>query len=226
MPKRPIVLLHGALGSSSQLEPLATALGHDRDVHRLDFEGHGPRRAIRPYRIESFVENVLEFLDERSIPTARLFGYSMGGYVALQLALAHPERVSDVTTLGTKFRWDPQTAAKEASRLNPDVIRAKVPHFAEVLAARHARGDGWERVVTATAELLTHLGNHPLLTDATLARITQPVRVIVGDRDNTVSVDESTGAAAALRNGSLTVMESTAHPIEQVDVSALAALLR
>ena len=226
MTKPALVLLHGALGARSQLEPLARILTNACDVHLLDFEGHGSRKAQRPFRMETFAENVVELLDREGIPTAAFFGYSMGGYVALTLALMHPERVTRVTTLGTKFRWDPATAAKESSRLNPDVIRAKVPQFADTLAARHASAGGWEEVLTATADLLRSLGDHPVLTDTTLARIAHPVRVIVGDRDNTVSVDESRAAAAALGNGRLDVMENTPHPIEQVDVERLAALLR
>ena len=76
-----------------------------------------------------------------------------------------------------------------------------------------------------TADLLRDLGNNPLLTDATLAAITQPVRVIVGDQDTTVSVDESTTIARTLAAGSLTVLPDTPHPVEQVHVDVLARVL-
>ena len=76
-----------------------------------------------------------------------------------------------------------------------------------------------------TAELLRDLGDNPLLTDATLAAITQPVRVIVGDQDATVSVEESTTVANMLAAGSLTVLPNTAHPVEQVTVDVLAPVL-
>lgn len=155
----------------------------------------------------------------------RLFGYSMGGYVAVYLAMTRPDRVDRVVTLGTKFRWDPATAARDVARLNPHAIRAKVPHFAETLAARHDGAGGWERVLADTAELLRDLGDNPLLTDATLAAITQPVRVIVGDQDATVSVEESTTVANMLAAGSLTVLPNTAHPVEQVTVDVLAPVL-
>jgi pimeloyl-ACP methyl ester carboxylesterase len=221
-----LVLLHGALGSTSQLEPLAAVLRPHFDVHLLDFEGHGSRPTNRAFRMSTFAENVVELLDRERITSARFFGYSMGGYVALTLASRMPERVTSIATLGTKFRWDPKIAARETIRLNPDVIRAKVPPFAEALQARHAAAGGWENVLAKTAELLRDLGDHPVLTDATLSRVTRPVRVIVGDRDNTVSVEESRGAANALGNGTLSVMENTPHPIEQVDVAKLAELLR
>ena len=217
-----LVLLHGALGATAQFDALATALGDRFRVHRLDFEGHGesPPRD-RPFRMQYFAENVIELLDRERIASARLFGYSMGGYVATYLASELPDRVHSVATLGTKFRWDPATAAREAARLDPTTIRAKVPRFADALEARHAKAGGWELVLARTADLLRDLGDHPLLSDETLNRIAQHVRVIVGDRDNTVTVEESGEVARMLSNGQLTVLPDTPHPIEQVDLSTL-----
>jgi len=224
---RDLVLLHGALGASNQLDGLASALAPHFRVHQLDFEGHAnaPPRG-RPFRIECFAENVVDLLDALGINCTSLFGYSMGGYVATYLALQHPDRVDAVATLGTKFRWDPQTAAREASRLDANAIRAKVPRFADTLATRHENAGGWEAVLAHTGDLLRELGDHPLLSDGDLARVRQRVRVIVGDRDNTVSVEEGATVAHALGVGSLIVLPDTSHPIEQVDLAKLASALR
>jgi pimeloyl-ACP methyl ester carboxylesterase len=221
-----LVLLHGALGAGSQLDTLAQALQSRFTVHRLDFEGHGATSARgRPFRMEHFAENVIDLLDANGIAQAAMFGYSMGGYVAVHLAGAHPGRVAKVATLGTKYRWNQGIAAREAARLDPAVIRKKVPRFAEILAARHEKAGGWEAVLARTADLLQHLGDHPRLSDASLASITIPVRVIVGDRDATVSVDEGMAVVRALGAGSLTVLADTPHPIEQVDLADLVPVL-
>ena len=222
-----LVLLHGALGAKVQLEPLAEVLSSDFRVHLLDFEGHAsasPRDRLM--RVEYMAANVLELMDAKRVDRAGFFGYSMGGYVALYLALAHPPRVDRVATMGTKFRWNVETAEREAARLDPRTIRAKVPRFAEALAVRHGRAGGWESVLARTAEFLRDLGENPPLTDVTLGRITTPVRILVGDRDNTVSVDESAAVAGTLRNGGVAVLADTPHPIEQVDVNELARVLR
>lgn len=222
-----LVLLHGALGSRGQLDAIAEALEPHVRVHQLDFEGHGsePPRD-RPLRVQHLSETLREFLDARGISQGGFFGYSMGGYVALYFALHHPNRVNRVATLGTKFRWNRETAEREAARLDPTVIRAKVPRFAETLAVRHGRAGGWEGVLARTAEFLRNLGEDPLLTDMTLARVQQPVRIIVGDRDNTVSAEESSAVARMLRAGSLTILPETPHPIEQVPVDDLVRVLR
>ena len=223
-----LILLHGALGSASQLAALGESLTNDDTrVHIVELEGHGntPARG-RVFAIEHFVENVVEAMDARGIEQASLFGYSMGGYVALHLAATQPARVARVTTLGTKFRWDVETAEREARRLDPSAISTKIPRFADMLAARHAGAGGWEGVLVRTAALLRSLGATPLLDDERLRAITQPVRVMVGDRDATVSVEETAGAYRALGTAELVVLPSTPHPLEQVDVARVASFVR
>jgi pimeloyl-ACP methyl ester carboxylesterase len=222
-----LVLLHGALGTSAQFDALANALAATFRIHRVDFEGHGNVAGDgRPFRVSHFAENVIGTMNRNSMASTAIFGYSMGGYVALHLAATRPELVRAVATLGTKFRWDPATAAREAGRLDPAIIRSRVPKFADTLAERHASAGGWEVVLARTADLLRHLGDEPALTNDTLRSIHQPVMVAVGDRDNTVSVEECEGVIQELPNATLQVLPDTPHPIEQVKVDILADLLR
>jgi pimeloyl-ACP methyl ester carboxylesterase len=124
-----LVLLHDALGASDQLAPLAAALESHFQVLQVEFHGPGTTaQQPRPFRMEQFVENVLAAMAERGIERASLFGYSVGGYVALLVAAAEQARVERVITLGTKFRWDPATAADDGPRLSDEVLRSiRVP---------------------------------------------------------------------------------------------------
>lgn len=222
--KRPsLVLLPGALGAASQFADLRARLAPHFRLVSPDFEGHGPRPgAGRPFRMAHFVENLLETIVVHDLTPARVVGYSMGGYVALALARQQPDLIHSVLTLGTKFFWDDATAAREAGRLDPALLEAKVPQFAHELVARHP-ASGWQEVVRQTADLLRDLGANPLLTPARLAEIQQPVRVLVGDRDATVTVEETTAAWRALPNAQLQVLPTTPHPLERVSADALAA---
>jgi pimeloyl-ACP methyl ester carboxylesterase len=217
-----LLLLHGALGASTQSAPLVPLLSERYTIHLLDFEGHGaaPMRD-RPFRIEHFVENVLDYMAGNSLESAYIFGYSMGGYVACLLAATHPEQVISVATLGTKFHWDPETAARETAFLDPDKIKAKVPQFARALEARHV-ASGWEAVLRATADLLTSLGETGGLRAANLAQVQCPVRVMLGDRDRTVGVPEAYEVYRALPQGQLEVLPATPHELERVSPDRLA----
>ncbi len=217
-----LILLHGALGASDQFDALAPQLAAAFHVHRLDFEGHGrlPRPA-RPFDMRHFMENLLAYLDEHHLTQVYCFGYSMGGFVALLLALSHPERVAGVVTLGTKLHWDPAVAARETSFLNPANMQAKVPQFVQALAQRHT-GAGWEEVVHQTRAMLLALGTGGGLTPADAARMTPRVRVMLGDRDRTVTLEESLAFYQALPQGELEIVPGAPHPLERVPVARLA----
>lgn len=221
-----LLLLHGALGNRNQLDALGALVGRRRPVQQLEFEGHGttPLRAAA-FSVDGFVGNVVAAMDSAGIEKADVFGYSMGGYVGLALALAHPERVSTITTLGTRFAWDAAAAQRETARLDADTIRAKVPAFASTLEERHAAVGGWTSNLARTAAFITELGTRAPLTEDALGRIHHRVRIMVGDRDSTVSVEESARAFRALPSGELMVLPRTPHPIEQVDVYRLADVL-
>ncbi|MER2999034.1 alpha/beta fold hydrolase [Pontibacter populi] len=216
-----LLLLHGALGAASTLEPLKHALAENYNVYTLDFAGHGGNALPdENYSIELFAQNVLDFIDQQQLEQVHIFGYSMGGYVGLYLAQQHPDHVKSVFTLATKFAWSEETAAKEVKMLNPDKIKEKVPQFAAVLDKRHTP-QPWEQVMHKTAAMMQQLGKQPLLTPNALAQIQQPVQVSVGDLDNMVTLEETIAAYRSLPNARLLVLPATKHPLETIPVSRI-----
>ena len=88
-----LLLLHGAIGAKDQLQPIAEQLKNTFDVHTLNFSGHGGEPMPSSFSIEQFAGDVLLFLKQNNISKTNIFGYSMGGYVALYLAKHHPDRL-------------------------------------------------------------------------------------------------------------------------------------
>lgn len=224
----PIVLLHGALGSGNQLESLSEKFNViGRKSSLLNFSGHGGAAfSDNEFGIESFAHDLLNLLNEEHIDQADVFGYSMGGYVALWLAHEHPHRIGRIVTLGTKFDWNPSSAEKEVMRMNPQKIEEKVPAFAQTLRERHAPND-WKEVLTKTAEMMKRLGQTPLLTEKELKQIKSPVHILLGDQDEMADLDFSKQVAAWLSFGKFDLLPNTPHPIEKVKSDfILAAMLK
>lgn len=220
-----LLLLHGALGAASQFAPLLPRLADHYTLHALDFEGHGAQQGTgQPLSMQRFAANVLAYLDAHAIDQAHCFGYSMGGYVALLVARQAPQRLDRIATLGTKWLWDSSVPQREAARLDPAVIEAKVPAFAQALAERHTAVD-WRTVVRQTAALLIGLGETPALTARDWPHISHAVRVMAGDRDTNVGVEESAEVARELPRGELAVLPRVQHPLERVPLALLSALL-
>ncbi|GAB5558047.1 MAG: alpha/beta fold hydrolase [Schleiferiaceae bacterium] len=224
----PILLLHGALGSQAQLQKLKSDLltiRPDSTLHTLDFTGHGARSdESGEYSMEAFAKDVLDFIEERKWDSIDIFGYSMGGYVALTAAISHSNKINRIATLGTKFHWTPESAAREVKMLNPEIIEEKVPAFASGLKTLHG-ADHWKSVLERTAQMMLDLGNGKALKTEMLKDIRLPVLIGIGDQDRMVTMEESEERAHALPQGEIIVMEGFRHEMDRVDTYTLAETL-
>ncbi|WP_029654417.1 alpha/beta fold hydrolase [Marinobacter daepoensis] len=89
----PLILLHGLFGSLENLGGIGRRLEDSWQIHALDERNHGssPHSDVMDY--PAMAEDVIAYLDAQSIDKAILLGHSMGGKVAMQVALTYPERV-------------------------------------------------------------------------------------------------------------------------------------
>lgn len=221
----PVLLLHGALGAKAQLEPLKEKLvASGYEVYTMNFSGHNGEPFKEFFDIETFADDVLYFLDQHQLQHVDVFGYSMGGYVAMWLAHLHPHRVGKIVTLGTKFDWSPESAEKEVRKLNPEKLLEKIPAFTRILEHRHAPND-WKELMKKTGAMMLDLGDKPLLTEANLKEINQPVIICLGDQDDMADRTYSEQVAGWLPNGSFKVLENTPHPMERVDLNKLMVII-
>ena len=222
-----ILLLHGAVGAADQLVPLAAELSTSYKVYTMNFSGHGgtPLPIDQAFSIEMFAADVLDFMVINNLEKVSVFGYSMGGYVAMYLALHHPEKIHKIITLATKFYWDSDIAAKEVTMLDASKIKLKLPAFADILKARHAPND-WEAILAKTTEMLTAIGADNVLKMADYAKISPQCMLLVGDRDKMVTVEETIAVYRSTPNAQFAVLPGTAHPIEQVNIDMLSYFIR
>ncbi len=215
-----LILLHGAIGAKDQLQPLAEALQGSFEVHNLNFSGHGGATFEGEFSIQNFAEEVHHYLNENQLKKVNLFGYSMGGYVALYLAHKFPERVEKIVTLATKLSWSPEIASREVNMLNPTIIQEKIPAFAKALKERHLPND-WEEVMHKTGQMMLDLGNKQPLSANDFQNIYTPVKLAIGNADKMVTIDETAQVANGLPNSELLILPDVQHPIEKVPVSLL-----
>ncbi|OYU80680.1 MAG: alpha/beta hydrolase [Flavobacterium sp. BFFFF1] len=217
---REILLLHGAIGAKDQFNDLVQKLEGRFKVHTMNFSGHGGAVMPESFSIEGFAQDVAEYLSAINLQSVGIFGYSMGGYVALYLAKEHPQLVNRIFTLATKFDWSPEIALKETRMLDAAKIADKVPAFAAALEQRHYPND-WKQVLSETAKMMVAMGSENPLSLADFSGIHVPVRIGIGDRDAMVTLEETIAVYRQLPNASLTVFPDMAHPIEKVAVNLL-----
>src|SRR5512143_1912790 len=99
---RPVILLHGWLGSWGLWQETMTELGRYYRTYALDFWGFGESGKKRDtYAVQDFVSLVDQFMDRLGIAEAPLVGHSMGGTVSLSVAIQFPARVRKVVVVGS-----------------------------------------------------------------------------------------------------------------------------
>lgn len=98
----PVILLHGWLGSWGCWLGTMEALASHHRTYALDFWGFGESDKRREsYSIPDFASLVDQFMERLGIQSAPVMGHSMGGTVALSLALGRPQRVTKVAVVGS-----------------------------------------------------------------------------------------------------------------------------
>lgn len=220
-----LLLLHGALGSQEQFDDLKDALSADFTIDTLSFSGHGRTASQQhAFTIQNLSHEVLHWLNDKQRRKIDIFGYSMGGYVALWLARFYPDRVGKIMTLGTKLDWNEATAEKETRFLNAEKIAAKVPAFAAELQDRHGEHE-WHSVLQKTANLMHDLAKQHL-TDEDFAQITAQVLLTLGDQDNMVTKDETFHVESMIPGAKTLELKDTPHPIDKVSTDLLTSEIR
>lgn len=101
----PLVLLHGGVGGIEMFGPNLPALAAGRRVIAVDLQGHGHTADIdRPLRCESMADDIAALLGVLRIARADILGYSLGGCVALQTTIRHPDVVRKLVIVSAAFR--------------------------------------------------------------------------------------------------------------------------
>ncbi len=99
---RPVILLHGWLGSWGLWQETMAFLGRHYRTYAMDFWGFGESGKKREtYAVQDFVSLVDQFMDRLGIAQAPLVGHSMGGTVSLSVSIQYPQRVSKVVVVGS-----------------------------------------------------------------------------------------------------------------------------
>src|SRR5437763_5016065 len=109
---KPLIMLHGGFGTFEMFAALSPALAAKYQVIGVDLYGHG-RTALtdRPFRFEHMADDIAGLISHLGLEKADLLGFSLGGAVALQTAIRHPERVNQLVVISNPFKrsgWYPE----------------------------------------------------------------------------------------------------------------------
>src|SRR5438093_13062578 len=103
----PLVMLHGGLSTVGEFHGIVPTLAQRRRVIAVERQGHGRTADIeRPFSFEQWADDTAALLRHLGVGPADVFGYSVGGTVALELAVRHPELVRKLALSAAVYSMD------------------------------------------------------------------------------------------------------------------------
>jgi pimeloyl-ACP methyl ester carboxylesterase len=177
----PLVLLHGAYMTVDLMAPLVPGLAASRRVIAVEQQGHGHTADIdRPITYEQMADDTAALLGHLDVDRADVVGYSMGGGVALQLAIRHPAVVRRVVVASASYTSDGMHAAawEMFSSITPELFAGSPIEEAYVRTAPNP--DDFPKLVDKLKRLDTTEFAWPA---DDIRAIDAPMLIVLGDSD-------------------------------------------
>jgi pimeloyl-ACP methyl ester carboxylesterase len=152
---QPLILIHGGLGSSAMFSDIMPQLSKDRQVIAVDLQAHGRMADIdRPLSFESMADDVAALVLHLKIEKVDVMGYSVGGEVALRVAIQHPDLIRRLVVVSATFRRDgryPEIVAGMTMMGPASAAAMKQTPMYELYARTALCPEGWPVVNTKLA---------------------------------------------------------------------------
>lgn len=224
--KPTILFLHGALGVAADMQPLM-GLMSEKGYRTLsfNFSGHGAGSGQpEEFRIELFAKDLDKYIKQHQLKDLIIFGYSMGGYVALfHKANFEDSPINMIFCYGTKFNWSENSVTRELPMLNPEHLEAKFPSYAAILKEKHA--DRWKILLKSTAHMMQNLERIDGLTREDLSDLDIPVILMLGDQDRMVTSEETNLTCSWLHHCQVKTLSHSKHEIEKSNIREIATIM-
>jgi pimeloyl-ACP methyl ester carboxylesterase len=155
---KPLVLLHGGLGAIEMFGPNLPALAKGRQVIAVDLQGHGRTADIdRPLSIPLMADDIAALITHLGLQRSDIMGYSLGGGVALQTAIRHPEVVDRLVLVSTPFRRNgfyPDILAQQGQVTAAAAEAMKQTPMYQMYSALAPRPQDWGRLLGKIGEAM------------------------------------------------------------------------
>jgi len=229
----PLLLLQHFRGNLDNWDPvLIDRVAGDREVILLGNRGVGASTGVVPDNVEDMARDVLRFVDALGLRQVDVLGFSLGGYIAQELALVRPRLVRRIVLAGTApqgapriHRWSDDVYALATPDVpNPDGFlrlffsgsedsRAKGMEYFQRISARSVDHDEPVDLAARDAQLeaITRWGIPDPSKLHRLAAIAQPTLVANGDNDTMMITENSHLLAHHLPNAQLRIYPDAGH---------------
>jgi pimeloyl-ACP methyl ester carboxylesterase len=215
----PLVVLHGAYMTAGMWGPLLPGLAETRQVIAPEQQGHGHTGDVdRPITYEQMADDTAALIDHLEIDSADVLGFSLGGCVALQVAIRHPGLVRRLVVASASFSSDgmPAEALEVFPTITPELFAGTPIEDAYLRTAPNP--SDFPKLVEKLTKLDTTSFSWP---EEAVRAIAAPTLIVLGDSDG-IRLEHAVeffklrgggvmGDLAGLPDSQLAVLPGTSH---------------
>lgn len=232
----PMVLVNSLGGDLRMWDPQVAALSRSFRVLRYDIRGHGQSGVSdAAVTIERLGLDLMDLLDELSIRSVHICGLSLGGMIALWLAVHHPERIkravfaNTAARIGTVERWNERIGAVESGGMAA-VRQSVVGRFlSEGFRTQHPETTRWVGDMLEATNPEGYIAACAALRDADLTHLIHKIRVpsliLAGALDESTPPAQAEELHNAIQGSELIIFPDVAHLSNVEDPGAFNACL-
>ena len=225
----PVLLIHGAGCNHLYWPPeLRRLSGHN--IYALDLPGHGKSEGVGRQSVSDYARCVIEFMDEVMLAHAVFVGHSLGGAIALELALEYPDRMTGLGLIATGARL-PVASRLLESTSNPATFPQAIQAIYALSFGPQADPRLQEQAIRRAAEIRPAVLHGDFLAcdgfDVThqLEKIHTPTLVVCGTEDRMTPLPYSKILANHIPNAALQTVDGAGHLVMLEQPRRVAALL-
>ncbi len=239
---QPLIIMHGLFGSSRNWQTLARALSADHEVFNVDLRNHGQSFHADEMNYEVMAADLAALLEQLGLADCDLLGHSMGGKVAMALALTRPRLVArmviaDIAPVAYFHHYDDliepilalPLATLESRAQAEQLLRQNIPEDqlrAFLLQNLQRSGDSWQwrvnwRVIQRDMEWLTGFVDLPQDW-----RIEKPTLFLRGDRSDYIGEAEIEVIEAHFDAAEIATVEDAGHWLHAEQPQRFSELVR
>jgi len=180
---QPLILLHGGMGEIRMFNPILPGLAEKRQVLAVELQAHGHTADIdRPMSFEQMADDIAALIKHLKLGQADILGYSLGGGVALQTAIRHPELVRKLIVVSAVFKsdgWYPENRAGMKA-MNAEIAKTWVGSpMQQAYASVAPRPEDWPVLVSKVGQLVSQDYDW----SEAVSALKTPALLVVGDAD-------------------------------------------
>ena len=197
---KPVILLHGGLGSMRDWAFQVPALAAAHEVIAVDSRGQGrSTRTSEPFQYETMAGDVVGLMDHLGIERASIVGWSDGGIIGLLLAIDHRERVDKLLAFGANYH----TGGLKPGIADDPTLAAAAAIQRRLYEAVSPTPEGFDALAASTHAMW---GAEPDIAPAALATITTPTVIADGANNEAVKPEHTRELARLIPGARLEIL--------------------